>query len=120
LSITEWRPLTGAIPPLNAEDWAAEFAKYQQIAQYQLVNATMTVEEFKMIYWWEWGHRQLGRAVGLIWALGFLYFYLRRQIPAGWTGRMLLVGALGGLQGAIGWWMVYSGVDSLRVSVAPY
>ncbi|MCB5410140.1 heme A synthase [Pseudogemmobacter faecipullorum] len=120
LSITEWRPLTGAIPPMNAADWAAEFTKYQQIAQFQLTNATMTVEEFKLIYWWEWGHRQLGRAVGLIWALGFVYFLIRRQIPAGWTGRLLLVGGLGGLQGAIGWWMVYSGVDSLRISVAPY
>lgn len=120
LSITEWRPLAGAIPPLTAADWAREFEAYRQIDQYRLVNPGMTLAEFQFIFWWEWGHRQLGRVVGLVWALGFLWFWLRRQIPAGWTGRLLLLGALGGLQGAIGWWMVASGLDDGMVRVASY
>jgi cytochrome c oxidase assembly protein subunit 15 len=110
LSITEWRPLTGSIPPLNAEDWAAEFALYQQIDEWRLQNSWMTLADFKVIYWWEWGHRQLGRVIGAVWAIGFLWFLLRRKIPTGWTPRLLLLGGLGGLQGAIGWWMVSSGV----------
>ncbi len=110
LSITEWAPISGAVPPLNAADWEAEFEAYKQIDEYQLQNAGMTMAEFKVIYWWEWGHRQLGRVIGLVWALGFGYFFVRRQIPVGWTGRLVLLGALGGLQGAIGWWMVSSGV----------
>ena len=80
----------------------------------------MSLAEFKTIYWWEWGHRQLGRLVGLVWALGFFYFLLRRQIPKGWTGRLVLVGALGGLQGAIGWWMVSSGLEGRMLDVASY
>ncbi|MCR9125928.1 MAG: COX15/CtaA family protein [Rhodobacteraceae bacterium] len=110
LSITEWRPLTGAIPPLNAADWQSEFAKYREIDEFRIQNQWMTLADFKVIYWWEWGHRQLGRVIGLVWALGFVWFALRRQIPAGWTGRLVLLGALGGAQGAIGWWMVASGV----------
>ena len=120
LSITEWRPVTGALPPLSAEAWAMEFEKYRQIPQYQLVNQGMSLEEFKVIYWWEWGHRQLGRVIGLVWALGFFGFLLARKIPAGWTGRLALLGALGGLQGAIGWWMVASGLTGQMVSVASY
>ncbi|MDF1728258.1 MAG: COX15/CtaA family protein [Sulfitobacter sp.] len=112
LSITEWRPVTGAIPPLSEADWASEFEKYQQIDEFQLQNSWMTLADFKVIYWWEWGHRQLGRVIGLVWFLGFAWFALRRQIPAGWTPRLLLIGGLGGLQGAIGWWMVASGVTS--------
>ena len=112
LSITEWRPITGAIPPLNDTDWASEFEKYQQIDEFQLQNSWMTLADFKVIYWWEWGHRQLGRVIGLVWALGFLWFLVRRQIPTGWTPRLLLLGGLGGLQGAIGWWMVASGVTA--------
>ena len=112
LSITEWRPFSGALPPLNAADWASEFEKYKQIDEFQLQNAWMELADFKLIYWWEWGHRQLGRVIGLVWALGFLYFFLRKQIPAGWNGRLLFIGGLGGLQGAIGWWMVSSGVTA--------
>lgn len=112
LSITEWRPLTGAVPPLSDADWASEFEKYQQIDEFQLQNAWMTVADFKVIYWWEWGHRQLGRVIGLVWAAGFVWFVMRRQIPAGWTPRLVLLGALGGAQGAIGWWMVASGITS--------
>ena len=112
LSITEWRPITGAVPPLTEADWASEFEKYQQIDEFRLQNSWMQLDDFKVIYWWEWGHRQLGRVIGLVWALGFLWFLARRQIPVGWTGRLLLLGVLGGLQGAIGWWMVASGVTS--------
>ncbi|MCF1708364.1 COX15/CtaA family protein [Tabrizicola sp. J26] len=120
LSITEWRPVTGAIPPMDEASWAAEFAKYQASPQYQLMNQGMTVEEFKSIYWWEWGHRQLGRVIGLVWAVGFLGFLLARKIPTGWTQRLLLIGVLGGVQGAIGWWMVSSGLEAGMVSVASY
>ena len=122
LSITEWRPFTGAIPPLNAADWQSEFAKYQAIDEFRIQNQWMQLSDFKVIYWWEWGHRQLGRVVGLVWAIGFFWFLLRRQIPTGWTPRLLFIGALGGMQGAIGWWMVSSGVTSgeSMVDVASY
>ncbi|WP_278921713.1 heme A synthase [Pseudophaeobacter profundi] len=110
LSITEWRPVTGAIPPLSEADWQAEFAKYKQIDQWQIENKWMQLADFKSIYWWEWGHRQLGRVMGLVWAIGFIGFFVTRSIPTGWAGRLALPGLLGGLQGAIGWWMVSSGV----------
>ncbi|WP_264213522.1 heme A synthase [Leisingera thetidis] len=110
LSITEWRPVTGAIPPMSEADWQAEFEKYQQIDQWRIQNQWMELSDFKSIYWWEWGHRQLGRVIGVVWAAGFLGFLVARKIPAGWTGRLLLPGVLGGVQGAIGWWMVASGV----------
>jgi cytochrome c oxidase assembly protein subunit 15 len=122
LSITEWRPFTGALPPLNAADWAAEFAKYQAIDEFRIQNQWMQLSDFKIIYWWEWGHRQLGRVIGLVWAIGFFWFLLCRQIPTGWTPKLLGLGLLGGLQGAIGWWMVSSGVTSGEgvVDVASY
>ncbi|UWQ89582.1 COX15/CtaA family protein [Rhodobacteraceae bacterium M382] len=110
LSITEWRPVTGAMPPMSESDWQSEFDKYKQIDQWQLENQWMELADFKQIYWWEWGHRQLGRFIGLVWALGFFGFLVARKIPTGWTGRLILPGALGGVQGAIGWWMVASGV----------
>ncbi|WP_299961967.1 heme A synthase [uncultured Roseobacter sp.] len=110
LSITEWRPITGALPPLSAAEWESEFAKYQAIDEFRIQNQWMEMADFKVIYWWEWGHRQLGRVIGLVWAAGFGWFALRRKIPAGWTPKLLLLGALGGAQGAIGWWMVASGV----------
>lgn len=120
LSITEWRPVTGALPPMNEAAWISEFEKYQAIPEYQLQNAGMTLDDFKFIYWWEWGHRQLGRVIGLVWALGFFGFLLARKIPPGWTGRLLGLGALGGLQGAIGWWMVSSGLRGTMLDVASY
>ncbi|WP_114967296.1 heme A synthase [Alkalilacustris brevis] len=120
LSITEWRPITGAIPPMGEAAWLAEFEKYRQIPQYELMNFGMSLEEFKVIYWWEWGHRQLGRLIGLVWGVGFLWFWLSGRIPAGWTGRLLLLGGLGGLQGAIGWWMVASGLTEGMIAVASY
>lgn len=110
LSITEWRPFTGALPPMSAADWDSEFAKYQAIDEFRIQNQWMELSDFKVIYWWEWGHRQLGRVIGVVWALGFGYFAIRRQIPTGWTLKLLFLGALGGAQGAIGWWMVSSGV----------
>lgn len=122
LSITEWRPVTGAIPPLSAADWQAEFDKYKQIDQWRIQNQWMELEDFKEIYWWEWGHRQLGRLIGLVWAAGFLVLLLTRRMPAGWTGRLLWPGALGAVQGAVGWWMVASGITQGegRVAVASY
>lgn len=122
LSITEWRPVTGAIPPLTEADWQSEFEKYKQIDQWRIHNQWMELSDFKEIYWWEWGHRQLGRVIGLVWAVGFFGFLLARKIPAGWTGRLILPGALGGVQGAIGWWMVASGVTQGEgmTSVASY
>ena len=105
LSITEWKPLTGALPPMDAAAWAVEFDKYRAIPEYQLQNKGMSLDEFKVIYWWEWGHRQLGRVIGVVWALGFLGFVIARQVPVGWTGRLLLLGVLGGAQGRLagGW-----------------
>lgn len=119
LSITEWRPVTGAIPPLNAEQWTAEFEKYRQIPQYRLLNKGMSLDEFKTIFWWEWGHRQLGRFVGLVFAAGFAFLVLRGHL----RGRNALIalglGALGGLQGAVGWIMVASGLKPGMTAVAP-
>ncbi|MCL4675270.1 MAG: COX15/CtaA family protein, partial [Pararhodobacter sp.] len=120
LSITEWRPVTGAIPPMSAADWQVEFDRYRQIDQYQLLNQGMTLAEFQFIYWWEWGHRQLGRLIGLVWVAGFVWFWLRLQIPTGWTRRLVIPGALGGAQGAIGWWMVHSGLQEGMTAVASY
>ena len=122
LSITEWRPVTGALPPLTQADWQAEFDKYKEIDQFRLMNNWMELSDFKQIYWWEWGHRQLGRLIGLVWFVGFAGFLVARKIPPGWTGRLLIPGLLGGLQGAIGWWMVASGVTqgTDTVSVASY
>ena len=120
LSITEWKPVTGAIPPLSEADWVSEFDKYKATPEYQLQNSQMSMEAFKVIFWWEWAHRQLGRVVGLVWAVGFVGFLVTRAIPAGWTGRLLGLGALGGLQGAIGWWMVSSGLVGEQVDVKSY
>ena len=120
LSITEWKPVTGAIPPLSEADWVVEFDKYKATPEFQLQNSQMSMEAFKVIFWWEWAHRQLGRVVGLVWAVGFVGFLAARAIPAGWTGRLLGLGALGGLQGAIGWWMVSSGLVGEQVDVKSY
>ncbi|WP_424943099.1 heme A synthase [Aliiroseovarius crassostreae] len=120
LSITEWAPITGALPPLNDAAWMAEFEKYQQIPEFKLQNSHMDLAAFKEIYWWEWGHRQLGRFIGLVWAVGFLALLLTKSIPTGWTPRLLGLGALGGLQGFIGWWMVSSGLSGDMVDVASY
>ncbi|WP_170463456.1 heme A synthase [Ruegeria arenilitoris] len=122
LSITEWRPITGAIPPMNEADWQSEFDKYKQIDQWRIQNQWMDLSDFKFIYWWEWGHRQLGRFIGVVWAIGFFGFLVARQIPVGWTGKLLIPGLLGGVQGAVGWWMVASGVTQGEgmIAVASY
>lgn len=119
LSITEWKPVIGAIPPLNAADWAREFALYQASPQYKLLNAGMSLGEFKFIYWWEWGHRQLGRFIGLVMLGGFLAFLLTGVIR-GWLAVATFgLGLLLGLQGAIGWIMVRSGLEPGMIAVAP-
>ncbi|MAC78614.1 MAG: heme A synthase [Rhodobacteraceae bacterium] len=110
LSITEWAPISGALPPMNDADWQAEFDRYQQIDEFRIQNQWMELPDFKQIFWWEWSHRQLGRAIGLVWALGYLGFLVLGKIPTGWKGRLVIPGALGGLQGGLGWWMVSSGV----------
>ncbi len=119
LSITEWRPVTGAIPPLSAQEWASEFEKYRQIPQYQLLNKGMSLAEFKFIYWWEWGHRQLGRFIGAVYLLGFLWFAARRTLPLATTLVLFAMGLLLATQGAIGWIMVASGLKEGMIAVAP-
>jgi heme a synthase len=120
LSITEWKPIHGALPPMNAADWQSEFEKYQQIPQFTEQNSWMQLSDFKSIYWWEWSHRNLGRLIGMVWALGFFGLWAAGKIPTGWKKRCVLIGALGGLQGAIGWWMVASGLGEGMLSVASY
>lgn len=113
LSITEWKPVTGAIPPLNQQDWASEFTKYQQIPEYREINGPrgMGLAEFKFIYFWEWTHRLLGRLIGMAFALPLLWFWVKKQIPAGFKLRLLGLLFFGGLQGFVGWWMVASGLS---------
>jgi cytochrome c oxidase assembly protein subunit 15 len=118
LSITQWKPIRGVIPPLNPKDWADEFARYQQIPQYKLINHGMSLAQFQVLYWWEWAHRLLGRIVGVVFAVPFLWFLIRRELPRRLIWRCVVLFALGGLQGLIGWWMVVSGLEA-RVSVAP-
>lgn len=120
LSITEWAPVMGALPPLSDTDWQAAFAAYQETTEFKEQNNWMTLADFKPIFWWEWGHRFLGRFIGLVWFLGFVGFLVARRIPDGWTGRLLLPGVLGGIQGAIGWWMVVSGLREGMFDVASY
>ncbi len=119
LSITEWKPIHGAIPPLSVAEWQEEFDKYRQIPEYQLVNKGMSLDEFKVIFWWEWGHRQLGRLIGVAFALPLLVFWVAGQLPRHMKPMLLVLLALGGLQGAIGWWMVASGLVE-RVDVSQY
>jgi cytochrome c oxidase assembly protein subunit 15 len=117
LSITEWRPIMGIIPPLSEADWQEALEKYRQIPEYKLVNRGMSLEAFKFIFWWEWGHRFLARMVGFAFAIPFVYFAVRRRLPAGMSWNLAGLFALGGLQGAIGWYMVSSGlVDRIDVS----
>lgn len=120
LSITEWQPILGIIPPLTEADWQLAFEKYRQIPEYQQINAGMSLEAFKFIYWWEWAHRFLGRIIGIVFAVPLLVFWVRGSIPHGlkpWLAGLL---ALGGLQGFIGWYMVQSGLEGDRVDVSPY
>ena len=117
LSITEWKPIHGAIPPIGEAEWQAEFDAYKQIPQYSAFNLHMTLEGFKAIYFWEYLHRLLARGIGLVLACVMLVAWWKRATPAGYGRRMAAIFALGGLQGLIGWWMVYSGL-SMRTEVS--
>jgi cytochrome c oxidase assembly protein subunit 15 len=119
LSITEWHPVTGAIPPLNDGAWQSEFAKYQRIPQYRLEHPHMNLADFRAIYWWEWSHRLLGRLLGAAFLIPFLVFAATGAISRREYPRMLGLFALGGLQGFVGWWMVESGLET-RVAVSQY
>jgi heme a synthase len=119
LSITEWRPISGALPPLSEAAWLSEFEKYKAIPEYQIINNGMSLAAFKFIYFWEWVHRFLGRVIGVAFALPLLWFAVRRAIPNGYTRRLIPLLALGGLQGTVGWWMVSSGLTQ-RTDVSHY
>lgn len=118
LSITEWKPVTGAIPPLSDAAWQAEFDAYRHSSQYALMNKGMTLGAFKHIYFWEYLHRLIGRLIGLAYAVPMLWFFMRGAVPRGYAGRLFLLFLLGGAQGAIGWLMVRSGLSD-RVNVEP-
>jgi cytochrome c oxidase assembly protein subunit 15 len=117
LSITEWKPITGVLPPLSHAAWLAEFEKYKQIPQYRELFPDMDLGWFQAIYTWEWCHRLLGRFIGLAFALPLIFFWASGRLPAGLKPKLLAVLALGGLQGAVGWWMVISGLSG-RIEVA--
>ena len=119
LSITEWQPVTGTLPPMSDAAWTAAFDKYKAIPQYQQVNRGMSLAEFKTIFWWEWAHRLLGRLIGAAFLLPFLWFWWRGWLAPGLRGRLWLIFCLGALQGAAGWWMVASGLTE-RVEVSQY
>lgn len=118
LSITEWAPVTGALPPLSDAEWNRQFEAYRQTTEYVQVNAGMSLEDFKGIFWWEWAHRLLGRIIGLAFALPFFTLLFLGKIPRRLVWRCWVLLGLGGLQGAIGWWMVVSGLSG-RLDVAP-
>jgi len=111
LSITEWKPVSGVLPPLTEAGWQAEFEKYKQIPEYKAINLGMTLDGFKSIFFWEWLHRILGRLVGMALVVPLIWYAWRRAIPAGYGWRLVALAALVGLQGAIGWWMVASGLE---------
>jgi len=120
LSIIEWAPVSGAIPPLSHADWLLEFEKYKTISEYQRQNAGMSLDEFKFIYWWEWGHRQLGRLIGFAFAIPLVVFLINGKLRGGWAIYMIFLLGLGGMQGFVGWFMVESGVVEDRLDVSPY
>ncbi|MBX6425635.1 MAG: COX15/CtaA family protein [Variibacter sp.] len=119
LSIVEWRPVTGVLPPLSQADWQAEFEKYKAIPQYKALNTGMSLDDFKTIYWWEWTHRLLGRVIGAAFLFPFLWFLWRGAVPPPLRARLWMIFGLGALQGAVGWWMVASGLAE-RISVSQY
>ena len=118
LSIVEWKPVTGTLPPLTDAQWHEAFEGYKQIPQYRELNAGMTLAQFKTIFWWEWSHRLLGRFIGVAYLLPFLYFLWRGALGAELKRRLWLIFGLGALQGAVGWWMVASGLTQRTRSVA--
>jgi heme a synthase len=119
LSITEWQPVTGTLPPLNEAQWQTEFQKYQAIPQYRQLNTGMSLADFKTIYLWEWAHRLIGRVIGVVFFLPFVWFLWRGWVPPNRRAGLWMILALGALQGAIGWWMVASGLAD-RVEVSQY
>src|SRR3984885_411887 len=119
LSIVEWKPVAGVLPPLDQAQWTQAFEAYKTIPQYREINAGMNLAEFKTIFWWEWSHRLLGRVIGVAFLLPFLWFLWRGALHADLQRRLWLIFGLGALQGAVGWWMVASGL-SPRVEVSPY
>jgi cytochrome c oxidase assembly protein subunit 15 len=119
LSIVEWKPVTGTLPPLNQEQWTRAFDGYKTIPQYRELNAGMNLGEFKTIFWWEWSHRLLGRVIGVAYLLPFLWFLWRGALGTDIRRRLWIIFGLGALQGAVGWWMVASGL-SQRVEVSHY
>jgi cytochrome c oxidase assembly protein subunit 15 len=119
LSIVEWKPVTGALPPLTEAQWAQAFEGYKAIPQYRELNAGMSLAEFKTIFWWEWSHRLLGRVIGAVYLLPFLFFLWRGALNGELKRRLWMIFGLGALQGAVGWWMVASGL-SQRVEVSQY
>jgi heme a synthase len=119
LSIVEWKPVTGVLPPMSEAAWQAEFDKYKTIPQFQHLNSGMALAEFKTIFWWEWTHRVLGRLIGVAFLLPFLWFLAKGWVGPGLRGRLWFIFGLGTLQGAVGWWMVASGLAD-RVEVSQY
>ncbi|WP_051241398.1 COX15/CtaA family protein [Stappia stellulata] len=119
LSITEWEPIHGVIPPLSVAEWEEELEKYRQIPEYQLVNKGMSLAEFQFIYWWEWGHRLLGRVIGVAFFVPLVWFWARGRVERGLLPWLVGGFVLGGMQGVIGWWMVVSGLAD-RVDVSQY
>jgi cytochrome c oxidase assembly protein subunit 15 len=119
LSITEWKPVTGIVPPLSEADWQAEFDKYKSIPQYQQINSGMSLNEFKLIYGWEWSHRALGRLLAIVFLVPFFWFVSRGLVDRALGWKLGGLFALGGLQGAVGWWMVASGLSE-RTDVSQY
>jgi cytochrome c oxidase assembly protein subunit 15 len=119
LSITEWQPVTGTLPPLSEAQWLTEFQKYQNIPQYRQLNAGMSLADFKTIYWWEWAHRLIGRVIGVVFFVPFVWFLWRGWIPPDRRAGLWMILAVGALQGGIGWWMVASGLAD-RVEVSQY
>ncbi len=119
LSMTTWHPISGVSPPMSHQAWVAEFDNYKHIPQYKLENRGMTLAQFKGIFWWEWSHRFLGRLIGAVFLLPFLWFAWRGAIPRSGYRRMIVLFVLGGFQGLVGWWMVTSGLE-VRVSVSQY
>lgn len=111
LSIVEWKPVTGVLPPLTNEEWMVEFEKYKQFPEFKRVNSNMKLEEFKQIFFWEWAHRVLGRTVGVVFALPLAYFMARKMLTRGQIMHYSGLFALGGAQGALGWYMVKSGLE---------
>jgi cytochrome c oxidase assembly protein subunit 15 len=119
LSIVEWKPVSGTLPPLGEQQWSEAFDAYKTIPQYRELNAGMSLHEFKTIFWWEWSHRLLGRVIGGVYLLPFLWFLWRGMLNAELRRRLWIIFGLGALQGAVGWWMVASGL-SQRVEVSQY